>query len=80
VGGAGVDGIASSDAVDEWIGGNSGNETRRLSWADAFVFATALNPATNVHTIMDFGAGGKIWLDDAFFSSGFVGITQLNNS
>jgi serralysin len=77
VGGAGVDGIAGSDAVDEWIGGNSGNEIRRLSWADAFVFATALNAATNVHTIMDFGAGDKTWLDDAIFSSGFAGITQL---
>lgn len=59
VGGSGADALTGWTLSDRLTGGQG---------TDAFVFAAALNPLTNVDTITDFQTGDRLVLDDAVFS------------
>ncbi|MEA5443400.1 hypothetical protein, partial [Cyanobium gracile] len=84
IGGLLDDEINASGDIDSrsWISGDLGNDTLTGgAMADAFVFATAPNSSSNVDTISNFSVvdGDKIWIDNSIFTSGFEGITQVDN-
>lgn len=74
-----IDGLAGSKFNDKLTGdgggniinGGLGNDTLAGgAGADAFVFSTALNAATNVDTITDFNAAADVmWIDNAVFTA-----------
>ena len=69
-GNAGNNALAGAGGNDVLKGGLGNDVLTGGAGIDSFVFNTALNPATNLDTIKDWGAGGstdKILLDDDIF-------------
>ncbi len=69
-GNAGNNALAGAGGNDVLKGGLGNDVLTGGAGVDSFVFNTALNPATNLDTIKDWGAGGstdKILLDDDIF-------------
>ncbi len=69
-GNAGNNALAGAGGNDALKGGLGNDVLTGGAGIDSFVFNTALNPATNLDTIKDWGAGGstdKILLDDDIF-------------
>jgi hypothetical protein len=78
-----LDNVLTGNAQANTLNGLAGNDTLvGGAGADLFVFTTALDPASNVDVIADFGAGDQIVLDNHVFAalglSGALAVEQFH--
>lgn len=64
----GNDTLSGGDGADILVGGMNTDNLTGGNGTDKFVFDATLNATANVDTILDFGAGDRIWLDRDIFT------------